>query len=117
MSQLTQAEQHNKFSAGLLAYTAALQTLVNKYWETSGLTYAPPPQVSVIMGKKFAKIVKGGEKHSTTVHTFVDIASGDIYAAAGWDKKAKHVRGSIYNENPTQGVHEHGAISLRNGGY
>lgn len=41
-------------------------------------------------GKKYAKIVHGG-----SVHSFVDLTTGDVLKAASWKAPAKHARGNI----------------------
>jgi hypothetical protein len=48
-------------------------------------------------GRKYTRIVaaRAGDKHSTRVHCFVEIATGSIMKAAGWKAPAKHARGNI----------------------
>ena len=50
-------------------------------------------------GKKYYKIVQvehrehdGKEWRDTSVHSFVDKNTGEVYMAASWNKPAKHVR-------------------------
>jgi hypothetical protein len=57
----------------------------------------PLPIYTVSTGGKFFKIIcKSGA--STSVHCFVEIATGDIYKAATWNRPANGVRGNINNE-------------------
>ena len=49
------------------------------------------PKVSITFGRKYAKVIRG-----TSVHSFVDITTGDIYKAASYQSPAKHIRGSIW---------------------
>ncbi len=35
---------------------------------------------------------------ANSVHSFVDLASGDVLMAAGWKAPAKHARGNIYDD-------------------
>jgi hypothetical protein len=72
-----------------------------------------PKKVSYEMGTKYVKIVLGNYS-GRSVHCFIDF-SGNIYKAASWTIPAKHVRGSIYDENFSigKGVNEYGATPLR----
>jgi hypothetical protein len=71
-------------------------------------------KITVKYGRKFAKIIKvtvpnGG----TSVHSFVELATGDVYKAASWKAPAKHVRANIYDyESLKRGVSHHGANYL-----
>lgn len=50
-------------------------------------------------GGKYFKVTHSfGEQ--TSVFCFVDKSNGDIYKAETWSRPAKHIRGSIFNENP-----------------
>lgn len=49
-------------------------------------------------GAKFVRIVMDsnpGGQYGRSVHAFVDLATGDLYKAAGWKAPAKGVRGNI----------------------
>lgn len=52
-------------------------------------------------GAKYTRIVMAdenlatGERHNSSVHAFVDNATGDLYKAASWKAPAKGVRGNI----------------------
>jgi len=55
-------------------------------------------------GKKYYKIVQvehrehdGKEWRDTSVHSFVDKNTGDVYKAASWKAPAKHVRFTFQN--------------------
>lgn len=74
-----------------------LQAMVNDYY-AANLKTLPPPTISVEWGRKYARIVKdtGGSK---SVHSFIDITSGDILKAASWAAPAKKARGSVFDAN------------------
>jgi hypothetical protein len=57
----------------------------------------PLPVYSMTIGKRFYKIIRNyiGQ---TSVHCFVDIATGDIYKAATYNTPAKGVRGNLKND-------------------
>jgi len=50
-------------------------------------------EVTVEYGRKYAKVIV-----DRAAHSFVDMETGDIYKPAGWNGRAKHVRGSILSE-------------------
>ena len=52
---------------------------------------------SFTSGKKYHK-VSHTQDGSTSVHSFVDKETGDVYKAASWKAPAKHVRYNFLNE-------------------
>lgn len=49
-------------------------------------------------GAKYVRIVMDthpGQRYGRSVHAFVDLATGDLYKAAGWKAPAKGARGNI----------------------
>ena len=61
-------------------------------------------EVTLQPGKKYARIVRkdytldstGARKYNHgSAYGFVELATGNIYMAAGWKAPAKHVRGNI----------------------
>jgi hypothetical protein len=47
---------------------------------------------SVTKGKRYFKIVMTYDGGQRSVHSFVEIATGDVYKSAGWARPAEHVR-------------------------
>lgn len=70
-------------------------------------------KVSYEMGTKYVKIILG-DYYNRQIHSFIDF-SGNIYKAASLTIPAKHIRGSIYDDNYSIGiaVDQYGATSLR----
>jgi hypothetical protein len=70
-------------------------------------------QVSAMRGSKYVRIVEQSPGHRA-VYCFVDY-QGNIYKSASWRAPAKHVRGSIWDENCSvgKGVGVYGAAYLR----
>ncbi len=64
--------------------------------------------VTVEAGRKYARLVRNG-----SVWCFVEIATGDIYKAAGWKGPAKHVRGNIATATYGREYHWTGPAYLR----
>jgi len=52
---------------------------------------------SCISGKKYYKVIHTQDE-SSSVHSFVDKVTGDVYKAASWKAPAKHVRYNFLNE-------------------
>jgi len=73
-----------------------------------------PPKVVSEFGTKWVKVILETSFDNRTAHCFID-PSGDIYKASGWVAPAKHVRGSIFDDNCGVGtaVNEYGARSLK----
>lgn len=95
-------------------YVAMVQGKVNASWERHGFT-SPPETITVEMGKKNAKIVRTYNSGSNkSVHTFVNMATGDILKAGSWKAPAPNgVRGNISAEDHGASVvNENGANYL-----
>ena len=85
------------------AYRAKVQELVDA--EVFLSTY----EISVEYLKRYARIVKTC-KSSRSVHSFVDLRTGDILKAASWKAPAKGVRGNV--ADLTKGFSAYGAWCL-----
>ena len=90
-----------------------LQRLLNEHYAEFYKTLTPPT-VTVEWGRRYARIVKdsGNDK---IVHSFIDLATGDILKAASWAAPAKKARGSVFNADYGVGsaVNVYGAQHLR----
>ena len=73
-------------------------------------------------GKKYLKVVREEYDESndrwrdTTVHAFVDRATGDVYKPASWKAPAKHVRFNLSNDFDRQNLHDPNFVGWA-GGY
>lgn len=58
-----------------------------------------PQNLTAIPGKKYSKIVerRDGESRPSSVHSFIDLTTGDILKPASWERPAKGIRGNITN--------------------
>jgi hypothetical protein len=64
------------------------------YWEASGYTFEPAPNIAVKFGRKYAKLsVKRTSGESA--FAFVDRETGLVYKPASWSAPAKHARGDV----------------------
>ena len=93
-----------------------IQEKENVYWERNGFTFSDPPAIMATYGKKYARIVKVDQLNgSRSVHTFVNLETGDILKSGGWSKPQKNgVRGNIFAEDlGADRVNEHGANYLK----
>ena len=76
------------------------------------------PSIEIMTGNKFYRIIyqsTGGCTLTRSVFCFVDKSNGDIYKAATWNARAKHVRGNIFDENYSwdKGVNIYGGTYLQ----
>jgi len=105
------------FNARLEAYRSMVQDKMNTFWARGGFTFAPPDTITVEMGKKNARVVtvSNARGNSKSVHTFVNIATGDILKAGTWKApQANGVRGNIWAADCGASVVDwHGALYLR----
>ena len=107
-------------------YITVVQTMNNNYWNVMGYTHGPAPEVDVIWGKKYAKVVtcnrhwedgiEGGKAvyGQTTVHTFVNMENGDILKGS-WKAPVKNgVRGNIFADDVGAScINEYGTVYLK----
>ncbi len=101
-----------KFNPALEKFVASIQIEMDAYMAKHCPTL---PKVTITMerGSRYVRIVKGEGCHRS-VHSFVDMKTGDILKAGGWKQPAKNgVRGSIFNENIMQGISHFGPDYLR----
>ena len=97
-------------------YIAMVQEKNNEYFKVMNYTFSNPPVVKVDGGKKYARVVKVDQLNgSRSVHTFVNLETGDILKSGGWSKPQKNgVRGNIFAEDlGADRVNEHGANYLK----
>ena len=97
-------------------YVALVQKKVNRYFEIMEYTFAAPPAITVDYGKKYARVVKNDQLNGgRSVHTFVNMLTGDILKSGSWKAPQKNgVRGNIFADDlGADRVNEHGAIYLR----
>ena len=64
---------------------------------------------SVEFAKVWAKVIKTNYIGAgSSVHTFVKLATGDIYFTSSWKQPSKRIVGNVNNPNPLDGVTLHG---------
>ena len=79
-------------------YVDALQKRITNYYTTNYKNLVPSV-VTVKRGQKFYKIITtyDGGKGQSSVHSFVDKNTGDIFKPASWNARAKHTRGNVFS--------------------
>lgn len=70
--------------------------------------YKGPETAEIRMGKKYAKII-----HNGGVWCFIDTNTGLVYKSASAAAPAKHARGNIFGNNPTENMGPYGPAYLR----
>lgn len=87
------------FAKALESYIDAIQAASDKNFKenyTNTWERGEAPQFKYMPGEKFIRITR--EDSQKFVFCFVEISTGDIYKAAGWNARAKGARGNIFNE-------------------
>lgn len=98
-----------------LSFEDAVQNFLTKLKErqdehTAKQAYKEDVTFEIMEGVKYIRVVRVTNQRCS--YCFLD-RQGNIYKCDGWKKPAKHVRGSIYNDNPLTGTGLYGAEYLR----
>ena len=107
-------------------YINVVQEMYDNYWKVMGYTFGPAPEVDVIFGNKYAKVVTKGRHYKdrdksnevvygqTTVHSYVNMENGDILKG-NWKAPVKNgVRGNINADDVgADRINEYGPIYLK----
>lgn len=80
----------------IIGFAKAIEARVAEHY-LQHLSSLPAPVFSVMRGKKNARIVRTDSGRS--VFCFVELATGDILKADGWDRPAKHKRGTVMQQD------------------
>lgn len=104
------------FNEALEDFRAYAEGVKRTHFADNDYTFAVPTVEIVKGGRKYIKLIAGendpvtGEaRPSRSVHSFVEVATGDIFKPASHSAPAKHARGNIYRGN--------GADSLESAGH
>lgn len=96
----TQAE----FEAALEAFRTTAEAVVRKHFARNGYTFAVPGVKIGGRGKRYVKLIDfeiregSDEPREGSVHSFIEIETGNIFMPASYKAPAKHVRGNIFTE-------------------
>lgn len=88
------------------AFRCLIETVHSEYCNRHGFEIRD--EVTVRYGKKYAKLLVG-----SSVHSFIDMTTGDIYKAATCKAPAKHVRGNINSEHKGRESLDSGSYQVR----
>ncbi len=97
-------------------YIQGLQIRTNTYFAEHYPNIGVPTFKGVV-GKWYVKITKQtetgiGKLSDLSVHSFIDMANGDVLMAASWKAPAKHARGNVFTNNGQDGATIYGAKYL-----
>ncbi len=104
------------FEARLTEFVAAVDAFTDTYYRDTFPRLHKlhlVPKITLERGKKYIRVVTA-EGSSRSVYCFLDF-QGNIYKSESWKKPAKHVRGSIFDENYSlgKGLTVYGGAYLR----
>lgn len=111
------AKNFTAFDEALEDFRATSEGVKRTHFARNGYTFAVPTVVIAKGGRKYAKLISGendpvsGEpRPGGSVHSFVEIATGDIFKPASFRAPAKHARGNIYRGNGVEALTDVGGI-------
>lgn len=84
-------------NTALDAYKTAIEEKIAAHWNDYEYNPANMPSIDYTVGNRYARFVKVERGVSSSVHSFVDIKTGDILKAASYRAPAKGVRGSVFD--------------------
>ena len=95
-----------EFETQLEAFRAVAEGVVREHFRSNGYTFAVPNVEIAKGGRKFIKLLRtesnpetSEQQGQTFVHSFVEVATGDIRKAASFKAPAKHARGNIWDDD------------------
>jgi|ETNmetMinimDraft_9_1059917.scaffolds.fasta_scaffold174911_1 hypothetical protein len=106
-------------------YVEMIQGKQDDYWRVHKYTHSPSNEVDVNLGRKYAKVILKGREwgpqktpmtlnRHKSVHSFVDMHTGDILKAAGWNAPAPNgVRGNIFSYDCGSSVVGHSGCNYK----
>ena len=112
------AKNFTAFDEALEDFRAYAEGVKRTHFADAGYTFAVPTLEITKGGKRYIKLVAGendpvtGEPrpHNRSVHSFVEVATGDIFKAASYKAPAKHARGNIYRGNGAEALTDVGGV-------
>ena len=102
------------FDEALAGYVRTVQAMNDAYYAKNypNSEVVKSPKIVAVCGSAKVRIIKqDNQPDSGSVHTFVDISTGDILKVASWKAPAPNgKRGNIYDVNYPSCIDHHGAI-------
>jgi hypothetical protein len=105
------AKNFTAFDEALEDFRAYAEGVLRTYYDRQGYTFATPNIEIKRGGRKYIKLIRtesnydtGEPQGQTFVHSFVEVATGDIFKAATFKAPAKHARGNIYRGNGAEAL-------------
>ncbi len=106
------------FDEALEDFRATAEGIIKEHFDSNGYTFAVPVIEIAKGGRKYIKLLRAendpdtGERraYSASVHSFVEVATGDIFKPASFSAPAKHARGNIYRGNGTEALTDSASV-------
>ena len=105
------AKNFTPFEEALEDFRATAEGILRDYFARNNYTFAVPHIEIFKVSRKYAKLIRtesdpatGEKRGQTFVHSFVEVATGDIFKAATFKAPAKHARGNIYRGNGAEAL-------------
>ena len=105
------------FETALEEFRATAEAAHLAYFARNDFTFAVPSiKIAERRGTRYVKLWnhetrnETGESRCNSIHSFVEIATGDILKPEGTKKPAKHARGNIYEDAGRASLTDTGSI-------
>lgn len=85
-----------RFTKALAEYMDNVQDHIVKHFEKMEFTFDPDQVILEPKGRRYKKVSLERHGGGKSVHSFVEVETGDIFKPASWKAPAKHKRGNIY---------------------
>lgn len=97
------------FETALAGFRSIAEATVLAYYAKMEYTHeVPGVEIVASRGKRYAKLI---QLPCGSVHSFVELTTGDIFKPASFKAPAKHARGNIYDaDNGLSSLSEQGSI-------
>jgi hypothetical protein len=105
------------FEEALEDFRAYAEGVKLAHFARNSYTFAVPTVEITKGGKRYIKLlacekdpISGADRPGGSVHSFVEIATGDIFKPATYKAPAKHARGNIYRGNGAEALTDVGSV-------
>jgi hypothetical protein len=116
------AKNFTAFDEALEDYRAYAEGVLRTHFAKNDYTFAVPNIEIFKVSRKYAKLIRtesntetGEPQGQTFVHSFVEVATGDIFKAASFKAPAKHARGNIYRGNGAEALNDAAQVNYLRG--
>lgn len=101
---------NTEFPKALAEYMDNVQDRINEYFKKNDFPFAADQVILEPRGRRYKKVVLERHDGGKSVHSFVEVKTGDIFKPASWKAPAKHKRGNIYENRGDEALGQFGGV-------